>query len=63
MEDPFDSIVLQGEEIENISDYCDILREDNNISQEITQGDCLNSDFFKYFLRRKYNNPWGQWFL
>ena len=45
-EDPFDSIVLQGEEIENISDYYDILIEDNNITQQITQGDCLNSDFF-----------------
>ena len=45
-EDPFDSIVLQGEEIENISDYYDILIEDNDITQQITQGDCLNSDFF-----------------
>ena len=57
-EDPLDSIVLQGEEIENISHYYDILTQDNNITQQVndnyyfisspesTQGDCLNCDIF-----------------
>ena len=58
MEDPLGNIVLRGEEIENISDYNDILMQDNNITQQVndtyyfisslqnTQGDCLNCDFF-----------------
>ena len=35
MEDPLGSIVLQGEEIENIADYNDILTQDNNVTQLI----------------------------
>ena len=63
MEDPLGSIVLQGEEIENISDYNDILMQDNNTTQQVndtyyfisslqsTQGDFLNCDLFLIILK------------